>query len=61
MRQLADDLGIKLHLGWSAKSVSSRASILSANGDTAMMERLLDEITDTEGAYQSAVKSDRAS
>ena len=48
MRQLADSLGIKLHFEVVSKERLIQASILSANGNVAMMERLLDEITDTE-------------
>jgi cell filamentation protein len=47
-RQLADSLGFKLHFEVVSKERLIQASILSANGDVAMMERLLDEITDTE-------------
>ena len=48
MRQLADSLGFKLHFEVVTKERLIQASILSANGDVAMMERLFDEITDTE-------------
>jgi cell filamentation protein len=48
VRQLADSLGFKLHFEVVSKERLIQASILSANGDVAMMERLLDEITDTE-------------
>jgi cell filamentation protein, protein adenylyltransferase len=48
VRQLADSLGYKLHFEVVSKERLVQASILSANGDTAMMERLLDEITETE-------------
>ena len=48
MRQLADSLGYKLHFEVVSKERLIQASILSANGDVAMMERLFDEITDTE-------------
>jgi cell filamentation protein len=48
VRQLADSLGYKLHFEVVSKERLIEASILSANGDVAMMERLLDEITDTE-------------
>ena len=48
VRQLADSLGYKLHFEVVSKERLVQASILSANGDAAMMERLLDEITDTE-------------
>jgi cell filamentation protein len=47
-RQLADSLGYKLHFEVVSKERLIQASILSANGDVAMMERLLDEISDTE-------------
>jgi cell filamentation protein len=47
VRQLADSLGFKLHFAVVSKERLIQASILSANGDVAMMERLLDEITDT--------------
>lgn len=48
VRQLADSLGFKLHFEVVGKERLIQASVLSANGDVAMMERLLDEITDTE-------------
>jgi cell filamentation protein len=48
VRQLADSLGFKLHFEVVSKERLIQASILSASGDVAMMERLLDEITDTE-------------
>jgi cell filamentation protein len=48
VRQLAESLGCKLHFEIVSKERLIQASILSANGDVAMMERLLDEITDTE-------------
>jgi cell filamentation protein len=48
VRQLADSLGFKLHFEVVSKERLIQASILSANGDVAMMERLMDEITDTE-------------
>jgi cell filamentation protein len=48
VRQLGESLGYKLHFGVVSKERLVQASILSANGDVAMMERLLDEITDTE-------------
>jgi hypothetical protein len=48
VRQLADSLGFKLHFEVVSKERLIQASILSANGDVAMMERLFDEITDTE-------------
>jgi hypothetical protein len=47
LRQLADSLGFKLHFEVVSKERLIQASILSANGHVAMMERLLDEITDT--------------
>ena len=48
VRQLADSLGYKLHFEIVSKERLIQASILSGNGNVAMMERLLDEITDTE-------------
>src|SRR5580658_1623099 len=48
VRQLADSLGFKLHFEVVSKERLIQASILSAQGDVAMMERLFDEITDTE-------------
>ena len=48
VRQLADSLGFKLHFEVVSKERLIEASILSAKGDVAMMERLFDEITDTE-------------
>jgi hypothetical protein len=48
VRQLADSLGFKPHFEVVSKERLIQASILSANGDVAMMERLFDEITDTE-------------
>jgi cell filamentation protein len=48
VRQLAESLGYKLHFEVVSKERLIQASILSAKGDVAMMERLLDEITDTE-------------
>lgn len=48
VRQLAESLGYKLHFEVVSKERLVQASILSANGDVAMMERLMDEITDTE-------------
>jgi cell filamentation protein len=47
-RQLSGSLGFKLHFEVVSKERLVQASILSANGDLAMMERLTDEITDTE-------------
>jgi cell filamentation protein len=46
--KLADSLGFKLHFEVVSKERLIQASILSASGEVAMMERLLDEITDTE-------------
>jgi cell filamentation protein len=48
VRQLADSLGFKVHFEVLSKERLIQASILSAKGEVAMMERLLDEITDTE-------------
>ena len=48
MRQLAESLGHKLHFGVVSRERFIQASIVSAKGDITMMERLLDEITDTE-------------
>ncbi|HLJ27109.1 MAG TPA: Fic family protein [Candidatus Angelobacter sp.] len=48
VRQLAESLGYKIHFGVVSKERVIQASILSTKGDVAMMERLLDEITDTE-------------
>ena len=48
VRQLADSLGYKLHFEVVSKERLIQASIQSANGDVAMMERLLDEISNTE-------------
>ena len=48
VRQLAESLGHKLHFGVVSRERSIQASIVSAKGDITMMERLLDEITDTE-------------
>jgi cell filamentation protein len=48
LRQLADSVGYKLHFELVSKERLVQASILSANGDVAMMERLVDEIIDTE-------------
>jgi cell filamentation protein len=47
-RQLSGGLGFKLHFEVVSKERLVQASILSANGDLAMMERLTDEITDTD-------------
>lgn len=46
--QLAQHLGFELHFEVVSKERMAQASILSANGDVAMMARLMDEITDTE-------------
>jgi cell filamentation protein len=48
VRQLSETLGYKPRFDVVSKERNIQASILSANGDMAMMERLLDEITDTE-------------
>lgn len=48
VRQLSDSLRFKLHFEVVSKERLVRASSLSANGDLSMMERLIDEITDTE-------------
>jgi cell filamentation protein len=48
VRQLAASLGHKLHFGVVSRERFIQASIVSAKGDLTMMERLLDEITDTE-------------
>src|SRR5208282_194220 len=48
VRQLAESLGHKLHFGVVSRERFIQASIVSARGDITMMERLLDEITDTE-------------
>ena len=48
VRQLAESLGHKLHFGVVSRERFIQASIVSAKGDMTMMERLLDEITDTE-------------
>ena len=45
---LAKNLGYKLHFEAVSRERLVQASVLSANGDLAMMERLMDEITDTE-------------
>jgi cell filamentation protein len=47
VRQLAESLGHKLHFGVVSRERFIQASIVSAKGDMTMMERLLDEITDT--------------
>jgi cell filamentation protein, protein adenylyltransferase len=48
VRQLAESLGHKLRFDLVSKERNIQASVLSAKGDLAMMERLLDEITDSE-------------
>ena len=48
VRQLAKNLGYKLHFEAVSRERLIQACVLSANGDLAMMERLMDEITDTE-------------
>jgi len=48
VRQLSKGVGYKLHFEVVSKERLVQASILSANGEIAMMERLMDEITDTE-------------
>ena len=48
MRQLAESLGHKPHFGVVSRERFIHASIASAKGDMTRMERLLDEITDTE-------------
>ncbi len=48
VRQLAKSVGYKLHFEAVTQERLVQASVLSANGDLAMMERLMDEITDTE-------------
>lgn len=48
VRQLAKNLGYKIHFEVVSKERLIQASMLSANGDVSMMERLMDEITDTE-------------
>lgn len=48
VRQLAASNGYKLHFGVVSKERLVQASILSTNGDLGMMQRLMDEITDTE-------------
>jgi cell filamentation protein len=47
VRQLAESLGYKLRFDLVSKERNIQASVRSAKGDVAMMERLLDEITDT--------------
>jgi len=46
--QLAQRLGFELHFEVVTRDRLVQASILSANGDVAMMVRLMDEITDTD-------------
>jgi fido (protein-threonine AMPylation protein) len=48
VRQLSNGVGYKLHFEVVSRERLVQASILSANGDTDMMVRLMDEITDTE-------------
>ncbi len=48
VRQLCDSLGFKLRFEVISRERLVQASILSANGDLSMMERLTDEISDTE-------------
>jgi cell filamentation protein len=48
VRQLAQGVGYKLHFEVVSKERLVQASIESAGGDFAKMERLFDEITDTE-------------
>jgi cell filamentation protein len=48
VRQLAASLGYKLHWEAISKERLVQASISSAHGDLGMMERLMDEISDTE-------------
>jgi len=48
VRQLAESLGYKLHFEVVSRERLVQASILSANGDVTMMERLVNEITDPE-------------
>jgi len=48
VRQLSSSVGYKLHFEVVSKERLVQASILSANGEIAMMTRLMDEITDTE-------------
>lgn len=48
VRQLADSVGHKLQVAVVSKERLIQASIQSAKGEMAIMERLLDEITDTE-------------
>jgi len=48
VRQLSNGVGYKLHFEVVSKERLVQASILSANGDIAIMERVMDEITDTE-------------
>jgi len=48
VRQLCNSIGFKLHFEVVSKERLIQASILSASGDLSMMERLTDEISDTE-------------
>jgi len=48
VRQLARGLGFELHFEAVSKERLIQASVFSASGDLAMMDRLMDEITDTE-------------
>ena len=48
VRQLCGGLGFKLHFDVVSKERLVQASVQSANGDLSMMERLTDEISDTE-------------
>jgi len=48
VRQVAESLGFRLNFQVVSKERMIQASILSANGYVKMMERLVDEITDTE-------------
>ncbi len=48
VRQLCNGIGFKLHFEVVSKERLVQASILSASGDVTMMERLTDEISDTE-------------
>lgn len=48
VRQLSTGVGYRLHFEVVSRERLVKASILSANGDVAMMVRLMDEITDIE-------------
>lgn len=48
VRQLAQSVGYKLHFEAVTKERLVLASISSAHGDLSMMQRMMDEITDTE-------------